>query len=223
MSGNELHDYYDHDYHRLRHPMLLSDEEYFWSRARASAELNLGPVSKEARILEYGCGLGQNIALVPGAVGYDPSTDAVRACAKRNIPVFDTVKDIPKSYYDVVLCRHVLEHVPSPLEALEVMRSVLRPSGLLILILPREKHRHPVSFDPDLNQHLYCWNFRTIDNLLALARYRVILNKVQYVVGYRRLLPLKRWLGYKAYYYGTLAAGRLCGVSELVIHAQREE
>jgi len=222
MKDRWWKEFYDNVYHGLRHKALLEDEEYFWSRAKASVKLNFGGIPPNARVLEFGCGIGQNIALVPNAIGFDVSREAVEACRRRNIPVFDNIKDIPRDYFDIILCRHVLEHVPSPLDTLQQIRSFLKPSGKLILILPKEKHYIPDSFEPDLNRHLYCWKFRAINNLLSLAGFKPILNKYQYVVGYRKLLPIKRLFGFNVYYRATLVAGRIMRVGELVIHAVKE-
>jgi len=86
----------------------------------------------------------------------------------------------------------------------------------------KEKHYISPSFHPDLNQHLYCWNFRAINNLLSLAGYLVESNFYQFVVGYRKLLPVKRLFGFNIYYVATLLAGKLFRVGELVVYARKE-
>jgi SAM-dependent methyltransferase len=217
-----LKDFYDNNYHKNRHTSLLQDEEYFWARAQASYRLNLKHIPPEAKVLEFGCGIGQNIAFIPNASGFDISQEARKACKQRQIPVFDDLGDIPPAVFDIVLCRHALEHVPLPLETLQKIRKFLKPGGRPILILPKEKHYIPPSFHPDLNQHLYCWNFRAINNLLSLSGYLVESNFYQFVVGYRKLLPIKRLFGFNIYYFVTLLAGKIFRVGELVVHARKE-
>lgn len=73
---DSLEKFYDNNYHKNRHTSLLENGEYFWVRARASARLSLKHVPPGAKILEYGCGIGQNIACVPNAFGFDISQEA---------------------------------------------------------------------------------------------------------------------------------------------------
>jgi ubiquinone/menaquinone biosynthesis C-methylase UbiE len=44
---------------------------------------------------------------------------------------------VPDAAYDVVLCAHVVEHVPNPQQALRWLGARLRPGGVLILAVSR--------------------------------------------------------------------------------------
>ena len=61
----------------------------------------------------------------------------------------DDLSEIKTEQYDVVLNSHVIEHVANPLKALEEWYRVLKPSGILILIVPHRKgtfdHNRPVT------------------------------------------------------------------------------
>jgi len=56
---------------------------------------------------------------------------------------------IASEAYDFVLSSHALEHVANPLKALAEWKRVLRPEGLLVLVLPHKDgafdHRRPVT------------------------------------------------------------------------------
>ena len=98
------------------------------------------------RLLEVGCGLGGFLrdARARGwcVAGLEGSDWAARfAGQKRGVPVALALADaIPFQDYsfDVVMCHHVLEHLPHPLAALREYRRVCRPSGRLVLHLPNE-------------------------------------------------------------------------------------
>ena len=209
---------YDRGYHAERHANLIADDEYFWARAKASAELYLTHSEQQKRVFEYGCGIGQGIAALPNAAGWDISAEARENCRRRKLQVFDSLELVPKRSWDIVLCRHVLEHLENPLEHLKIMRELAAESGMLLLVLPREKH-YESPFEPDLNQHLYCWNFRTINNLLARSGWKPYANRCEYVLGYRALLPVKRIVGHAAYFQATRLIGRLKQNGELIVHA----
>jgi len=88
-----------------------------------------------AKIVEVGCGKGQflrKLVTYPDAgntgVGFDPSyvgpdTDLNGRLLFQRSYYDDCCADIPA---DVVICRHVIEHVPDPLGLLHSVRSALR-------------------------------------------------------------------------------------------------
>jgi len=222
MNARDVKKYYDEDYHGAIHGNLLSDDDYYWARAKAfhrlyfSDETNLD----DLKVLDYGCGLGQASVCLRNASGYDASLQARDFCRKRGMTVFDEPEDIPTASFDVVICRHVLEHVPDPFETMLRIASYLKPSGRLKLILPKERHGR-VPLAPDQNLHLFSWNFRSINNLLSLTGFSAKKNLELYHWGFSKLMPVRRWLGDEAY----LAAAKLIGVStrtaELYVEAEK--
>ena len=47
--------------------------------------------------------------------------------------------DLPDQSFDLVLCLHVLEHVPDDRKAMAELRRILRPSGMAIVMVPIEE------------------------------------------------------------------------------------
>ena len=124
---------YDIGYHSQRHAHLIGEDEYFWARAEASARLYFSPEERSKRIFEYGCGIGQGIASLPHASGWDVSSEAREICLRRNIAVYDDINMVPRKAWDIVLCRHVLEHLESPLEHLKLMGELIAEDGELLI------------------------------------------------------------------------------------------
>ena len=126
----------------------------------------------EDRVFEYGVGSGRN--LLPLAVaeraGYDVSEHARTAAREAGLYIYDAIDRIPCQHWSLVICHHVLEHVPSPLDTLQRLRELLSPQGKLILTVPLEgqaRRVKPKNQDPD--HHLYCWNPTTLRNLVECA------------------------------------------------------
>ena len=211
--------YYDRGYHTKRHENIIADDEYFWARAEASARFYFTNEEKTKPIFDYGCGIGQSFAALPNAMGWDISTEAREVCRRRGLRVYDKVEDVPERSWDIVFCRHVLEHIEHPIEALRTMRRLIAENGELFLILPKERHYY-TSTGPDLDQHLHCWNFRAINNLLDRAGFTPYANYYKFALGYRALLPVRRLFGKGLYYYATIVVGRLYRNGELVVRAR---
>lgn len=217
---NSANEYYDNQYHVRRHKHLLEDDEYFWARAETAMRLYFTNEEMTKRIFEYGCGIGQGIATLPSAWGWDISAEARAACRSRNLKIYDSLTEVPKESFDIVFCRHVLEHVEDPLQTLRTMRELVTPDGELFLILPRENH-FQCALEADLDQHLYCWNFRAANNLLRRAGFLPVRNYCTYILGYRVLLPIRRLFGKNAYFYLTRLVGWAKRNGELVIRARK--
>jgi len=218
----QIDQFYDQEYHSKRHGSLLSDDEYFWARAQASQAFYFDQRDLSTkRILDYGGGIGQSVAGLEGAIVYDASAEALQACQKRDIEtVFDT-KSLPDESFDLVICRHALEHIPDPLAALQEMHRLLNAQGELFLVLPKEMH-YSCSLEPEfLNFHIYGWNFRCINNLLHLAGFQVTENREFFVLGYRKLLPIRRRFGERIYRQALKLVGRLRRNSELIIWSRK--
>jgi len=93
--------------------------------------------------LDIGCGTGWISSLWKQAgadvVGLEPSI-ARSSYAREHYGlkvISSYLEDLPSGYiYDVVIMRHVLEHLPDPFAALEKARKSLRQGGLLVIIVP---------------------------------------------------------------------------------------
>ena len=210
-------DCYQAGYHGIRHADLLGNEEYFWARAETALKYFL-PRDLDGRVFDFGCGVGQSMALVPDEEGWDISPEAVGACRRRGLRVYDRLEAVPRGVHETVLCRHVLEHVEAPLGSLRMIHTLLKPGGVLILVVPEEP-RGPSPLLPDLNQHLYCWTFRTINNLLYRAGYTPVSNAMRYPLGWLAFLPIRRRLGSQVYVRLTELGRVLRRNGELVVRA----
>ncbi len=75
--------------------------------------------------------------------------------------VLEGLVDFAENSFDVVISGNVLEHVEFPWITFSEMTRVLKPGGLLCVVVPNgfREHRYPVD----------CWRFFT-DGVIALAR-----------------------------------------------------
>jgi SAM-dependent methyltransferase len=144
--------------------------------ARLRAEKIAPSISPDADVFEYGVGAGWNLASLTCTTkaGYDICKDLAPTVEEHGIDFVHDPKQLADNSFDAVICHHVLEHVPNPVESIEEMIRLLRPGGKLLVFVPFEKERRYRRYDPaEPNRHLYSWNVQTLSNLLAKTQLKV--------------------------------------------------
>jgi len=118
--------------------------QYWWSnRFYARLARRHGP--KSGRVLEVGCGLGHLLSWFGQryeVFGADINASALEE-ARRNVPKgqfsLQSAEDLGRfadNDFQIVIAKHVVEHLPQPEKAIAEMGRVLAPGGLLILATP---------------------------------------------------------------------------------------
>jgi 2-polyprenyl-3-methyl-5-hydroxy-6-metoxy-1,4-benzoquinol methylase len=109
---------------------------------------NLGafmlPFRKNGRLLEVGCGSGEYLRRMRDCgwdvAGIEPDEEAAQVARDEHglsvFPGFIGDAPFPEASFDVIACRHVLEHVSAPLPFLETISRLLKPGGQLIAVTP---------------------------------------------------------------------------------------
>ncbi|MBI3177357.1 MAG: class I SAM-dependent methyltransferase, partial [Chloroflexi bacterium] len=132
------------------------------------------------KVLDIGCGPGffLEAAQVKGydVYGLDPSEYIVKVASEKfgdhiQLGVIDNA-GYPADHFDLVVAFDTFEHIYRPLEWLEHVRRVLKPSGLLALTTPdpssllaKISGRDWVSFK--LPEHVFYWSPKTVRRALA--------------------------------------------------------
>jgi len=216
VSAHEVN--YEEWYHKERHSTHFNDD-YYNARAEIAVQKFFAGIDKNTRLLDFGCGLGQNIFKMPNAMGYDISSFGVEFCRRKGIDATTNLEEVPNEAFDVVFTAHVLEHHPHPKTMVEDMRSKLKAGKNLILVIPYEAHGKS-GFELDLNQHLYSWNFRSINNLLLTSGFDILENRYLRGAGYNKLLPLSK-MNFGLYRWATNTLSVLSGIKEIMVVARK--
>jgi 2-polyprenyl-3-methyl-5-hydroxy-6-metoxy-1,4-benzoquinol methylase len=180
-------EFYDRLY-AVRHPAL------FWLRGRVSFDQQsktrpnlrlLRPWLRRLRaergpldLLDYGCGWGTFLCALPRrdvrGFGFDLSPHALRNLEhvarwrRRRLhrAQVDSQGRPAPDRFDVILCSHVLEHVPSDRVLLDALVRALRPGGVLLVNVPI----HEVWQDPN---HVRRYDEATLRARMSEAGLRV--------------------------------------------------
>lgn len=139
------------------------------------------------RTLDVGCGIGRNLAQLPGSVGVDHNATSVAVARTRGLVAFtpDELAGAPaaaRGSFDSMLLAHVVEHL-SEADGTALVESYLpylRPGGQVACITPQEK-----GFTTDAT-HVRFVGFGELD---ALA------DRLGLTVVRRLSFPFPRWAG----------------------------
>lgn len=104
--------------------------------------------SDEVKLLDVGCGDGRILdyyrASRPAGMvetwGLDINGDALAIAEKAGHRcvqgAFENENDLPKGYFDIVVARHVIEHVEDPVVFTRNAAELLRPGGVFLVATP---------------------------------------------------------------------------------------
>ena len=129
-------------------------------------------------VLDAGCGVGWGSALLAGAsaasvIGLDLDAGALEDARGRTDAVSfvqGTLMELPfaDACFEVIVCFEAIEHVLDPLVALDELRRVLAPNGVLTIsspnpgVYPPGNPFHVHEFPPDELRHELLYRFRCV-------------------------------------------------------------
>jgi len=143
-----------------------------------------------SKVVDIGCGIGMvlhEIKRQAGAsvVGVEPDKLYVQMAKEyhhidrmENILFGEFVEKAKKTKekFDVVIMRHVFEHLPEPNQSLEDLKSLLKEDGFLLLVVPNAANFKPTSNLAGLLEfgHLYHYTPYTMHQMLLKHDMKVV-------------------------------------------------
>lgn len=137
-------------------------------------------------VLDVGCGSGDRLCVfeekgyLPQGVELTGSAAAAIASGRWNI-IQGTVftADFPEKSFDAISLYNVLEHLHSPLQALQRCRSWLKDSGILVIQVPNRLSWQAKLFGlrwaaADIPRDLFYFDAGTLGAILSRAGYRLV-------------------------------------------------
>ncbi|MCB9246930.1 MAG: class I SAM-dependent methyltransferase [Flavobacteriales bacterium] len=149
-------------------------------------------VDLEYKIFEYGVGPGWNISGLDCAekIGFDIAVSLQTQVEGLGIKFINKIGEEQSGRYDLIICSHVLEHLENPAEALESMKTLLKPAGQILIYLPLEHgyyRKRPNKKDRD--HHLFTWSIGNFTNLSDSLGFEIIEYKRR-KFGYERIFAI---------------------------------
>jgi len=150
-------------------------------------------VNGDQRVVELGCGSKKTI---DRAIGVDriPKGEVIPHLLGA-ISVADIVADVQNSLpfeensQDVLIARHILEHMVDTVGAVNNWKKVVRPGGKLIIAVPDERVTSSIPLNPE---HVHAFTQESLRGILELCGFKEIKsessnNGVSFVGCYERL------------------------------------
>lgn len=198
MDDNEYKKFYSQDYFEEfyvkelsrfdRRLSSIADEIYFKNRIKKIIKL-LG--KKNINILDVGCGYGTFLKCAKeiglNALGIDVSEHAVSVAKEKYKldAVFSTLFEFQsKIKFDVVHMNHVFEHFTNPKGALDKVKELLKPGGILVMEVPnqfkniydilRYMLKTPVKSRYFSLQHPFFWSEKSLRKILSPNGFEIL-------------------------------------------------
>lgn len=145
---------------------VLACKNYYGSAYRKIAGmLNLNPV--DIKLLEIGSGrawmcmvaseIGKSLA-----IAQDVTSECSAECTWVDEYIVGDITDLKisdHSPFHLISLTHVIEHLPSPLDSLAVLKTYLSKDGKLFITAP---HRPPGYNSPDDKESWYTWSYHHV-------------------------------------------------------------
>lgn len=128
-------------------------------------------LKKGMTILDNGCGRGEFMDAFSRLGIKASGTDTSDYCKKAK--VVDLNQDplpFPDNYFDVVFSKSVMEHIENTEHYLSEMKRVLRPGGVLILMVPDWETQYKIFYqDPT---HIHPYTVKSVERLLEMFEFK---------------------------------------------------
>ena len=207
-SKEEIQKYYEKQYYQEKNPKLLDYEKEtkeiqwsnLWYRDRLSI-LNkyINKIDETRRLLDVGCGNGFFLKFMDEngweVFGIEPSCTASERAHSSNVNVFNTtLEDFIETkwhgYFDFINLKCVLEHVPNPIEVIDICKDLLNVSGMICIEVPNdfnalqlEAHEHKLCkphYWMSIPDHINYFDFFSLGKLLEKSGFEIVLQTADF-------------------------------------------
>src|SRR5215470_5365116 len=120
--------------------------------------LAAGNPARSYKLLEFAPSLGLSRKLKRHPLVDHRSADLYRNNVDDRVDITD-MRGYPDASFDVVLCSHVLEHVPDDRRAMGELHRILRPDGFAIVMVPLVHGVEVTNEDPAIDTPALRWKY----------------------------------------------------------------
>lgn len=184
LSNEEIEQYYPQDY--ISYPGPIENEKSTLKRIdrqfgvfKRRKKIERHTKKKGGKILDVGCATGVFLKEMQNhgwdAFGVEPSVYAAGVAADQlGLNVFNGYLDeaeFQEHFFDVITLWDVFEHLPDPVETLQIIKRILKPDGSLVITMPNTDSWECKIFNQywagwDVPRHFHIFSEKAIESLL---------------------------------------------------------
>jgi len=144
--------------------------------------------------MEIGCFDGGFLSLFPGykLLGCEPNPggrEAAESIGIHVIPEYFSAAHFDPHSLDLIVMRHLIEHVPDPIALLQECKGLLTNGGMVLIETPNIEHtlfNHVIG--NFYHQHLHYFSIRSLPHLMERAGYKVMAHGIK---DFRQFMVIK--------------------------------
>tara|TARA_A200000113_G_scaffold56596_1_gene47781 strand:+ start:933 stop:1784 length:852 start_codon:yes stop_codon:yes gene_type:complete len=140
-------------------------------------------VKSPSKLLDIGCGAGVFLSFMNNknfdVFGVENNERANEICAKKKLKVYESINQLATKDFDLVTLWHVLEHLPSPEDAITKIHSLLSDEGILVVAVPNfdshdRKHYQNDWAAFDVPRHLWHFTPQGLEEMLSDKGFKLL-------------------------------------------------
>lgn len=141
MNASREKEFYEQEY-RAKYENQSPDEIWEASIPESDQRIErfVNFITEDSSILEIGCSTGYFLHALKDHVklvnGVELTKECVEFARAQDIPVVESLAEVPDNTYDLVFMFHVLEHIDDPIGFLEEVKKKMKVGGYLIIEVP---------------------------------------------------------------------------------------
>ncbi len=138
---------------------------------------------KKKVLLDVGCGIGSFLTYTRNhgweVCGVEPNEKARTLSHQKGLKVYEHLKDIPESLFQVITLWHALEHMHDLKGTMQTLIQLLPKKGHLIIAVPNAKSWDASNYQThwagyDVPRHLYHFNQSNIQHLARRFKLKLV-------------------------------------------------
>jgi len=153
-----------------------------------------GELAPGGTVMEIGCFDGGFLSLFPGykLLGCEPNPggrEAAESIGIHVIPEYFSAAHFDPHSLDLIVMRHLIEHVPDPIALLQECKGLLTNGGMVLIETPNIEHtlfNHVIG--NFYHQHLHYFSIRSLPHLMERAGYKVMAHGIK---DFRQFMVIK--------------------------------
>ena len=172
-------------------------------------------IDKHSSVLEIGCNDGSFIETlnkhgIVDCTGIEPSRDAYDLAISKGIKVhnkFFSIKncatELKERHYDIIICRHVLEHIANLYEFLEAVEHYLDDQGTVVIEIPDSSFNLEYMDYALWEEHVNYFTLHTIQNLLSKHGFVIVHHETTLFSGRALMIFAQKQVKQNSFKFST--------------------